>query len=664
LRQPADPPAVVAALVRYKLSLSPDTISEHAVRSSPIRPFFAVFALAAALLALPAQARAPQVEAEAFTLPNGMKFVLVPRRDQPNTISAGWLAKVGSVNERPGITGISHFFEHMMFKGTNTIGTRDAKRDAEYRLRQKEVRDRINGLTWRDQYARYFAGEIDDPWNPANDTDELRAARAELKALMDSQQGKLEGDAISSLKQALAKVNDDDEKGKISDEIARLEAAQKEAASIVKDEFDTVYTKNGGSGMNAFTSHDLTFYFITVPSNKFELWAWMESDRLADSVFREFYAERDVVHEERRLRTESTPTGIYDEQFDAMFWMSSGYSWPVIGWSSDLNSYTMEEAMRYWDIYYRPNNLVGFVVGDFDAAEARATIERYFSRLRKGEMEPPPVVTLEHKQVAEMRMVAEVEAQPSVEIRYHTVPYGHRDSYALDVLASVLNGRTGRLYKSMVEGSGIASSAASGQDARKYAGYFAFTAETKGDATPAKLEEAWYAELKRLQDGPVAERELQKVKNQAAADQYRRLQSNLFLMIQLGMYESMGSWQDINTENAKIQAVTPEDLQRVARTYFGEKNRAVATYLRKAGTATGGDAELAALPAPMQAMARQALKQLESITDPALLRQQLAAMDAQAAQVPPQMKPVFDFLRTKLEARLETLEDAADDADD
>jgi hypothetical protein len=130
------------------------------------------------------------------------------------------------------------------------------------------------------------------------------------------------------------------------------------------------------------------------------------------------------------------------------------------------------------------------------------------------------------------------------------------------------------------------------------------------------------------------------------------------------MYESMGSWQDINTENAKIQAVTPEDLQRVARTYFGEKNRAVATYLRKAGTATGGDAELAALPAPMQAMARQALKQLESITDPALLRQQLAAMDAQAAQVPPQMKPVFDFLRTKLEARLETLEDAADDADD
>ena len=118
------------------------------------------------------------------------------------------------------------------------------------------------------------------------------------------------------------------------------------AATIVKDEFDQVYTKAGGSGMNAFTSYDLTCYFITVPSNKLELWAWMESDRLHDSVFREFYSERDVVHEERRLRTESTPTGVFQEQFDSMFWMSSPYSWPVIGWTSDLNSYTMEEALK------------------------------------------------------------------------------------------------------------------------------------------------------------------------------------------------------------------------------------------------------------------------------------------------------------------------------
>ena len=275
---------------------------------------FSVIVLA---IAVCRPAAAQQVQVETFTLDNGMKFLLVPRTDQPNNIAAGWLAKVGSVNERPGITGISHFFEHMMFKGTDTIGTRDAAKDHEFMAKQKAVKDKINALVWNTQYKRYKAGEIDDPWDPANDTEELKALRAELKSLMDAH-----------------------------------------AKAIVKNEFDSVYTKLGGSGMNAFTTNDLTFYFINVPSNKFELWAWMESDRLNNSVFREIYSERDVVHEERRLRTESTPTGIFQEQFDAMFWQSSPYSWPVIGWTSDLNSYTMEEAQRYFNIYYRQNNLV------------------------------------------------------------------------------------------------------------------------------------------------------------------------------------------------------------------------------------------------------------------------------------------------------------------
>ena len=182
--------------------------------------------------------------------------------------------------------------------------------------------------------------------------------------------------------------------------------------------------------MNAFTSYDLTCYFITVPSNKLELWAWMESDRLHDSVFREFYSERDVVHEERRLRTESTPTGKFEEQFDAMFWASSGYSWPVIGWPSDLNSYTFEQAQEYWNVYYRPGNLFGILVGDFDPAEAKRLITRYFSRLEPGDREPPPVVTLEVEQLAEQRMIAAGDFPPAVEIRYHTVPAGHADSYA------------------------------------------------------------------------------------------------------------------------------------------------------------------------------------------------------------------------------------------
>ena len=495
-------------------------------------------------------AAAQQVAVEEFTLPNGMQFLLVPRSDQPNVVSAGWVAKVGSVNERPGITGISHFFEHMMFKGTDTIGTRDPEKDARYRAEQKALRDEINRLVWTRQYGRFFKGEIDDPWNPANDTQEIRVLRAKLDELIKAQQGRGQGGPS--------------------------------AATIVKDEFDQVYTKAGGSGMNAFTTYDLTCYFITVPANKLELWAWMESDRLHDSVFREFYSERDVVHEERRLRTESTPTGRFEEQFDALFWASSGYSWPVIGWPSDLNSYTFEQAQDYWNVYYRPGNLVGVLVGDFDPRQARGLIEKYFARLDPGTRQPPPVVTLEVEQLAEQRMNAAGDVPPGVEIRYHTVPAGHADSYPLDMLAVLLNERTVRLYTGLVEGRGIAAAAQSYSDTRKYAGLFAVSAQARGEATPAALEQAWYEELARLQKDGVPDRELRKVKNRVAAQNYRKLENNMSLLVQLAFAEAVLDWREINEGPAKYEAVTAADVQRVANKYFLESNRSVATYRRKA----------------------------------------------------------------------------------
>jgi predicted Zn-dependent peptidase len=509
--------------------------------------------LASALLAacLGGTAIAQQVAVEEFRLDNGMEFLLVPRGDQPNVVSAGWVAKVGSVNERPGITGISHFFEHMMFKGTDTIGTRDANRDAEYRRQQQEIRDEINRLVWTGQYDRYFRGEIADPWDPANDTQPLRVLRGRLDALIKAQQGRGEQGV--------------------------------EAATIVKDEFDQVYTKAGGSGMNAFTSHDLTCYFITVPANKLELWAWMESDRLHDSTFREFYSERDVVHEERRLRTDSTPTGRFEEQFDSMFWASCGYSWPVIGWPSDLNSYTFEQALDYWNVYYRPGNLVGVVVGDFDPVKAKETIRRYFSRLDPGTRKPPPVVTLEVEQLAEQRMNASGDFPPAVEIRYHTVPAGHADSYPLDMLAEILNERTGRLYSGLVEGRGIAAGAGASSDTRKYAGLFAFEGQTRGDATPEQLEGAWYEELARLQAEEVPERELRKVKNRVAAGNYRRLENNMSLLVQLAFAEATLDWREINDGPRKYEAVTAADIRRVANTYFSPTNRSVAVFRRQEG---------------------------------------------------------------------------------
>ncbi|MCA9311515.1 MAG: insulinase family protein, partial [Phycisphaerales bacterium] len=372
----------------------------------------------------------------------------------------------------------------------------------------------------------------------------------------------------------------------------------------------------------------------------------------------EFYSERDVVHEERRLRTESTPTGKFQEQFDSMFWMSSPYNWPVIGWTSDLNSYTLEEAHNYFDTYYQPGNLVGVIVGDFDPEDVKPLIQSYFGRLQPSGRTVPPVVTLEMPQQAEMRMSAEVEAQPQIEVRYHTVPFNHADSFALEMLSQVLNGRTGRLYKSMVEGAEIASFARAGVDHRRYGGYFSFSAETKKDATPADLEKAWYEQIGLLQQELVADHELDKVKNQVLADAYRALESNFFIMVQVGYYEALGGWEYINDGPRNLRAVTPEDIQRVAKQYFKPENRSVATYLRKAGT-SDEQAELAGLDPNIRQMVVMQLKQIQAATDVEALRQEVNQAESMRGQVPQEYLPAIDYLVKKTRERIAELEAAA-----
>ena len=553
-----------------------------------------------------------QVQPEEFTLDNGMKFLLLQRSEEPNLVAAGWVAKVGSVNERPGITGMSHFFEHLMFKGTDTIGTSDPVADAAFTDRERGLRNAMLEITWGEQYDRFRAGEIDDPWDADNDTPRLAELREELKAAMEEHR-----------------------------------------SVIVKDEFASVYQAAGATGLNAFTTYDLTFYINQLPANKFELWCWMESDRLANSVFREFFSERDVVHEERRMRTESSPTGEFDEQFEALFWQGSPYSWPVIGWPSDLNSYTLEEAQRYFDIYYRPNNLVGVVVGDFDPEAIRALIETYFGRLERGSTPVPPIVTIEPDQKAQQRLSGEVDAQSQIKIRYHTPPMVHRDAAPLSVMAALLNGRTGRLYKSMVEGSEVASSASAAgpiENLRKHAGMFSFTAAVKGDATPEDLEAGWYDELTRLQEEPVGDRELQKIKNQVIADQYRSLTSNFLLMIQLGFLEAMGDWNFLNEAPPRLLAVTPEDIRRVANTYFTPENLSIALYYRSEDAPEVDDA-LAGLDPQAQMMVQQAISQLEPL-GVMELNMALQQMAPQAAMVPEEMKPAFDYILNWVEQRI------------
>lgn len=481
---------------------------------------------------------AQQIQVEEFVLENGMNFLLVPRRGDPN-IAAGWIAKVGSANEYPGITGLSHLFEHMMFKGTKTIGTKNIAKDMEIILQLDRVKGEL--ITEEERLIdRLRLGDISDLSSPEN-----RSPRHQ-ELLM---------------------------------EFGELLAVQEKL--LVKNEFDRIYTRNGASGMNAGTAHDFTVYFINVPANKLELWCWLESDRLTNPVFREFYSERNVVYEERRLRTESTPTGRFREQFEALFWSSHPYGWPVVGWPSDLEGITRSEANAYFEINYSPNNLVGSLVGDFDTTAAKKLIRKYFGRLERNPRAPSPVRTREIQQLAEKRMIAYADTNPEIALRYHTVADGHVDEAPLVVLTALLTGRTGRLQKALVEVQQVANRTSAVQESRKWAGYFSVSGVAKQDRTPEEVGSAIRGELERLKGEPVGKRELQKVKNRFSADLFRRIESNFSLMVQLLIAETYRGWETLNTDPARIQAVSAQDIKRVAKKYFRPENSAVAIYYRK-----------------------------------------------------------------------------------
>jgi len=555
---------------------------------------------------------AQQVPVEEHTLSNGMKLLMVERHHSP-AVAGGWVARVGSVNERPGITGIAHLFEHMMFKGTPTIGTSDAKRDAEIIEQQEQVRDVMRREETKMRLA-VRRGEIDDMVKPENKTERYRELEAQFKELI---------------------------------------AAQRKV--LVKNEFDRIYTTAGASGMNAFTSNDMTGYFITVPANKLELWAWMESERLLRPVFREFYAERDVVFEERRMRTESTPLGKFQESLEALFWESHPYGWPVIGWPSDIPAITKAQADEFYALHYAPQNITLILVGDFKADEAVKLCERYFGRIPRGEQNAPEIVTLEVSQKVEKRMNAEAEANPQVDILWHTPATGHPDAHALEVLAAVLSGRSGRLHKALVLGDEVATSAFAHQMARKYAGMFNIGGEAKDPKMPSDVEAAIYEEVERLKNEPVSARELQKVKNNFAAMAVRRTSSNFHLLVQLIQYEGGGDWKSINTEIPGILKVTAEDIQRVAEKYLVKENRTVATYTRKPGTKAPDDPALAGLSGEQQAIVRRISSQIKSETNLERLQQRLETMETQLAQADGKQQGLMKIIMVKVAERIAEL---------
>ncbi len=580
------------------------------------RSMIGLLAIAALLCSLPAIAQDAEVPVKEIFLDNGMKLLMVERHESP-TVTAGWVTHVGSVNEEVGATGIAHLFEHMMFKGSPTIGTSDYGKEAEIMAQLDELRLEMEAEyeVMREAKRR---GEIEGSiYLPENQTELLAGLREKMKVLQDQQK-----------------------------------------EFIVKDEIDQIYTEAGASGLNAGTMQDATFYFINVPSNKLELWFWMESERLLNAVFREFYTERDVVREERRMRTESNPVAKYEEQFDFMFWGSVPYHHPVVGWPSDVESITRAQAQKFFATYYAPNNITVAMVGDFDTENALALAQKYFGRIPRGETPPPPVVTEEIEQLTERRMTAYADTNPSVQIRWHAVPFAHTDFFAIDVMESILSDRTGRLYKSLVEAEQIATGEPYADHSPfKYAGYLEIGAELVDGVDHQIVEQALLAEIERLKNEPVPEHELQKVKNQSLANSFRRLQSNFFLMLQLMLYDVWDDWRFLNESTAEYAAVTAEDVQRVANTYFTDTGRNVLWYFRNEGSVE--DPELAALTGQAKAMAKQALAQIAQVEDPAELEQGLQQMQTMKSQAPPEYQPAIELMIKRATERIEKLRAAA-----
>jgi predicted Zn-dependent peptidase len=555
-------------------------------------------------LALVAGAVAPvnaqKIDAKEYWLDNGMQVLMVERHEAP-TVMASIFARVGSANETTGITGISHLFEHMMFKGTATIGTKDIVRDREIMDKLDSIRAQMREeeRIMREQYRR---GEIESMDDPEAKTERYRELDAEFDKLILEQR-----------------------------------------ELIIKDQLDEIYSKNGGFFLNAFTSDDYTGYFVRLPKNKIELFMWLESDRFGGPVFREFYSERNVVKEERRRSVESTPTGLIDEDFRSMFWKSSSYHWDVIGWSSDLDNITREQANLYYDIYYAPNNLTMILVGDLDPDETIKMVRKYFERIPRGTIEPPDVTTLEEKQYGERRLVGEAETSPKAEIWYHTVAWKHPDSYPLEVLAGVMSGKTGRLYKKLVEEKGIAKSSggggmrifggsdlavSAGQESMKYAGYFQVSAEAISGVEATQLEEAMDEVIADLKKNPVSEEELQKVKNQLRVQNIRfmDIMSGIGVLFYLGQNAALGDWTEANNNPVKRDMVTSDDVMRVANKYLDANRKNVLIVNSKTGAGEEDGVE-------EDPRYKQAKQMIDSMDDPARLEQMIGMFSMRMDQV-------------------------------
>jgi predicted Zn-dependent peptidase len=457
-----------------------------------------------------------------FTLPNGMHFIVVERHEAP-VVSFHTYVNAGSADDPSGQTGIAHMFEHMAFKGTESIGSND----------------------WSDEKKALDAVET------AYD-------------LLDAEENKgpkADGERVKSL----------DDQLKTAIEHAQM--------YVIPNEYPRIIEENGGAGLNAGTNYDSTEYFYSLPSNRMELWFLLESQRFLHPVFREFYKERDVVQEENRMRVESDPQGKLLQSFLATAFAAHPYRNPAGGWPSDVDTLRIADAKAFFQKYYVPANITIAIVGDVNTADTRRMAERYFGPMAKRPL-PPLLHTVEPAQTGSKTAIVDSASQPLLIVGYKRPDQYDKDDPVFDIISEIFSsGRTGLMYQDLVRDKKLALAAEAGDTfpAGRYPNLFLFFIAPALGHTVEENQKELDALIERFKAEKVDAQTLERVKTKARAGVIRRLDNNAGLASLLAAnYATYGNWRKLFTSLDELEKVTADDVQRVARQYLVPSSRTVA----------------------------------------------------------------------------------------
>ncbi len=463
------------------------------------------------------------------TLKNGLRLLILERPNTP-TVSFSMFVRTGGLDDESGKTGLAHMFEHMLFKGTKTIGTTNAAKE-EILLKKLDA----------------AAAELQDEKDLGSQADPVKLQWLEEK-------------------------------------FATLE--KEHYGYLVEEEYWKIYERAGGQDLNASTGYDFTNYVISLPANQLKLWMAMERDRMINPVLREFYKERSVVLEERRDRLDNSAQGKLWQGLLAAAFVAHPYGRPILGWESDISRVTRPDAEDFFRRHYDVSRFVVAVVGGIKSSEVEAMARKYLEPIPSKGKYRYARIPVEPEQEGERRVQVEYDAEPSLVIGYHRPDMMSPDSAVFDVIAGVLNdGRTSRFNKVIVEKKKIAVSAwaNSGAPGERDANIFVLGGSPRAPHTTSELEAALLEELENLKRSGALAQEIEKVKTNLEASLIRQLRESDDMADQLAYYECLtGDWKYFLTQVEKIRSVTAADIKRVSTQYFTRSNRTVAVLVRKA----------------------------------------------------------------------------------